>query len=131
MPTKKKRRTFRKVRCDEEHQPPGFMVPMAALAVDALPEGPEWFYELKMDGYRALIIKDRDSLQIRSRNDKDLLPMYPTVAAAARRIQAEQAVIDGEVVAVDFQGRSSFQALQHRGSHPGHSSCFTPLTFCI
>jgi ATP-dependent DNA ligase len=77
MPTKKKRTTTPGVRSDARHQSPGFIVPMAALAVDALPEGPEWSYELKMDGYRALIIKDSGSLQIRSRNDKDLLPMRP------------------------------------------------------
>ena len=50
--------------------------------------------------------------------------MYPSVAAIARRLQAEQAVIDGEIVAVDAQGRPSFQALQHRGSHPAHSIVF-------
>jgi DNA ligase D-like protein (predicted ligase) len=124
MPTKKKRTTTPGVRSDARHQSPGFIVPMAALAVDALPEGPEWSYELKMDGYRALIIKDGRSLQIRSRNDKDLLQMYPTLAAAGHLIRAEQAVIDGEVVAVDSQGRPSFQALQHRSSHPGHSIVF-------
>jgi hypothetical protein len=59
---------------------------MAAVSVEVLPEGPEWTYELKFDGYRALIIKDGASVQIRSRNDKDLMPIYPVVAAAARRV---------------------------------------------
>jgi bifunctional non-homologous end joining protein LigD len=103
---------------------PGFVIPMAALAVEALPEGPEWSYELKLDGYRALIIKDGESIKLRSRNDKDLLSMYPALAMTARRLQAEQAVIDGEIVAVDAQGRPSFQALQHRGRHPQHSLVF-------
>jgi DNA ligase D-like protein (predicted ligase) len=103
---------------------PGFITPMAALAVEALPEGPEWSYELKLDGYRALIVKDGASIRLRSRNDKDLLSMYPAVATIARRLQAEQVVIDGEIVAVDEQGRPSFQALQHRGSHPQHSIVF-------
>ena len=103
---------------------PGFVEPMAALAVETLPEGPEWSYELKLDGYRALIIKDGASIKLRSRNDKDLLAMYPAIATTARRLQAEQAVIDGEIVAVDDQGRPSFQALQHRGSHPQHSLVF-------
>ena len=97
---------------------------MAALAVKTLPEGPEWSYELKLDGYRALIIKDGASIQIRSRNDKDLMQLYPAVAAAGRRLQAEQAVVDGEIVAVDEHGRPSFQALQHRGTHPTHTIVF-------
>lgn len=102
----------------------GFVEPMAALAVEALPEGPEWSYELKLDGYRALIIKDGASIRVRSRNDKDLLSMYPALATTARRLQADQAVIDGEIVAVDEKGRPSFQALQHRGRHPQHSLVF-------
>jgi bifunctional non-homologous end joining protein LigD len=50
--------------------------------------------------------------------------MYPGVAAAALRLKADQAVVDGEIVALDVQGRPSFQALQHRGSHPDHQIVF-------
>jgi hypothetical protein len=46
--------------------------------------------------------------------------MYPRVAAASLKLNAYQAVADGEIVALDLQGRPSFQALQHRGLHPGH-----------
>ena len=123
MPTKK-RRAAQGVRSPEKTEAPHFVEPMAALSVGALPEGPEWSYELKLDGYRALIIKDGTSIRVRSRNDKDLMPMYPAVAAAGRRLQAEQAVIDGEIVAIDEQGRPSFQALQHRGTHPDHTIVF-------
>jgi bifunctional non-homologous end joining protein LigD len=123
MPTRK-RRAAQGVRSPDQCQTPAFVTPMAALLVDALPEGTEWSYELKLDGYRALIIKDGTSIRIRSRNDKDLMRMYPAVAAAGRRLQADQAVIDGEIVAVDEQGRPSFQALQHRGTHPKHSIVF-------
>jgi len=107
-----------------KRQTPAFVTPMAALPVETLPEGPEWSYELKLDGYRALIIKDGASLQIRSRNDKDLMQMYPAVAAAGRRLQVEQAVVDGEIVAVDEHGRPSFQALQHRSTHATHAIVF-------
>src|SRR5687768_3218829 len=113
MPTKKKR-AAQDVLSPRKRQTPAFVTPMAAVSVEALPEGPEWTYELKLDGYRALIIKDGASMRIRSRNDKDLMQMYPAVAAAGRRLETEQAVIDGEIVAVDKQGRPSFQALQHR-----------------
>src|SRR5688572_15907470 len=123
MPTRK-RRAAQGVRSPDKRQTPTFVTPMAALLVDVLPEGPEWSYELKLDGYRALIVKDGASIRIRSRNDKDLMQMYPAVAAAGRRLQVEQAVIDGEIVAVDKQGRPSFQALQHRSTHPNHTIVF-------
>jgi bifunctional non-homologous end joining protein LigD len=123
MPTKKKR-DAKAAPAPKKRQTPAFVTPMAALSVQALPEGSEWSYELKLDGYRALLIKDGASVQLRSRNDKDLMPMYPALTAAGRRLHAEQAVIDGEIVAVDEQGRPSFQALQHRGTHPRHSIVF-------
>jgi bifunctional non-homologous end joining protein LigD len=97
---------------------------MAARVVDTLPEGPEWLYEVKFDGYRALVIKNGDRVEIRSRNDKDLTAAYPGIAAAARRLDARQATVDGEVVAVDANGRPSFQALQHRSGHHGYTIAF-------
>jgi bifunctional non-homologous end joining protein LigD len=97
---------------------------MAARVVDTLPEGAEWLYEVKFDGYRALVIKNDDRVQIRSRNDKDLTSAYPGIAAAARRLAAQQATVDGEVVAVDAKGRPSFQALQHRSGHAGFTIVF-------
>ena len=103
---------------------PRFVEPMAARLVAALPEGPEWLYEAKLDGYRALIIKDGARVQVRSRNDKDMTRAYPSVTAGARKLGAEQAIVDGEVVAVDAQGRPSFQALQYRGVHPQHAIAF-------
>ena len=97
---------------------------MTARVVDTLPEGDDWSYELKLDGYRALIIKDGKRIQIRSRTGKDLTASYPAVSAAAARLTMAQAVLDGEIVAVDGAGRPSFQALQHRGAHPGHAIVF-------
>jgi len=97
---------------------------MAAQPVKALPEGDEWLYEPKLDGYRALLIKDGDQIRIVSRNEKDLTPMYPRVAAAGLRLDAGQAVLDGEIVALAEDGRPSFQALQHRSSHPKHRIVF-------
>jgi bifunctional non-homologous end joining protein LigD len=103
---------------------PAFVVPMAARPVKSLPEGDEWLYEPKLDGYRALLIKDGKQIRIASRNEKDLTPMYPGVAAAALRLNAEQAVLDGEIVALAEDGRPSFQALQHRSAHPQHRTVF-------
>jgi bifunctional non-homologous end joining protein LigD len=103
---------------------PAFVTPMAARAVKALPEGDEWLYEPKLDGYRALLLKDGAQICILSRNEKDLTPMYPRVAAAGLRLNAEQAVVDGEIVALAEDGRPSFQALQHRASYPKHLIVF-------
>jgi bifunctional non-homologous end joining protein LigD len=97
---------------------------MAAQIVKKLPEGDDWTYELKFDGYRALIIKTKQQVEVRSRKNKDLTRMYPALAAAGQRLNADQAIVDGEIVALDPQGRPSFQALQHRGSHPGHQIVF-------
>ena len=97
---------------------------MAAQLVKRLPDGEEWLYEVKFDGYRALLIKDGQRVGIRSRKDKKLTPMYPGIAEASLGVHAARAVIDGEIVAVDAQGRPSFQALQHRGSHQHHRIVF-------
>jgi len=60
-------------------------------------QGDEWLYEPKLAGYRALLLKDRNQVQILSRNERDLTRMYPTVTAAGSRLNARQAVIDGEI----------------------------------
>jgi len=93
---------------------------MVALPVRRLPEGDDWLYEPKWDGYRALLIKDGKDVQICSRNDKNLTAMYPRVAAAGARQTTRQMVLDGEIVAIAADGRPSFQALQHRRSHDEH-----------
>jgi bifunctional non-homologous end joining protein LigD len=103
---------------------PAFVPPMAARLTDRLPEDGRWIYEVKFDGYRAQLRKNLDEVRIRSRNDKDLTGTYPDIRAAATRLQARTALVDGEVVAVDETGHPSFQALQHRGSHQGHRVVF-------
>lgn len=108
----------------KRHAAPTFVTPMAAVAVKQLPEGEEWLYEVKLDGYRVLIIKDGSHVELQSRNHKDLTPMYPGIAAAALNLRADQAIVDGEIVALDESGRPAFQALQHRTSHPHHHIVF-------
>jgi bifunctional non-homologous end joining protein LigD len=103
---------------------PTFVIPMAPQAVKKLPEGYDWLYEPKLDGYRALLLRDGNRVQVLSRNEKDLTQMYPTVAAAGLRLKADQAVVDGEIVALSEDGRPSFQALQHRSSHQKHLIVF-------
>jgi bifunctional non-homologous end joining protein LigD len=95
---------------------------MTARIVTALPEGPDWMYEVKLDGYRALLTKHEGHVRVRSRRDRPL--EYPEVEAAAAQLKADSVVLDGEIVAVDRHGRPAFQALQHRGAYPGHAVVF-------
>jgi bifunctional non-homologous end joining protein LigD len=126
MTNQKKKRGSppKRSRSTPQRTSPAFITPMAAQVVKRLPEGDDWIYELKFDGYRALIIKDKERVELRSRKNKDLTGMYRGIAAAGLRLNADQAVVDGEIVALDAQGSPSFQALQHRGSHPAHQIVF-------
>ena len=90
----------------------------SAQVVRRLPEGDEWIYDLKFDGYRALVIQDHERVEIRSRKNKDRTRMHPRLAAAG--VSRTRSGHGAEIVALDRLGRPSFQALQHRGSHPVH-----------
>jgi bifunctional non-homologous end joining protein LigD len=92
----------------------GFVPPMLLLKTERLAEGPNWLYELKLDGYRAVAFK-RKGVALRSRNDKDFAGRYPLVVQGLASMP-DNTVIDGEIVAFGEDGRPSFNALQNFGS---------------
>jgi bifunctional non-homologous end joining protein LigD len=98
---------------------PEFVPPMVPRLVAELPEGREWLYEVKWDGYRIEALKHGEEVRLLSRRGNDLTADYPAVAEALRKIPAHSVLTDGEVVALDDEGRPSFQLLQHRSSGRG------------
>ena len=95
-----------------------FEPPMLATLVRTLPEGPEWEYELKLDGYRLEAIKNGEKVRLYSRRGNDFTKKFARIGACVSKIKEASFVLDGEVVAVDKQGRPSFQMLQNRSSLP-------------
>jgi ATP-dependent DNA ligase len=89
-----------------------FIEPMLLLRKESLPEGPNWLYEIKLDGYRALGTKSAAKVQLRSRNDNDFTRRYSDISSALRSLP-DETVVDGEVVALDEEGRPSFNLLQN------------------
>lgn len=73
-----------------------------------------WLYELKFDGIRLIAIKNAKKVQLISRNGNELAKRFPEVVEAIAALPIEECVIDGEVVALDEKGGSSFQLLQAR-----------------
>ena len=90
---------------------PEFIEPMKAKLADSPRKG-DWIYELKFDGYRALALKGGSEARLLSRNEKDLGGKFPEVMKSIARLPVDDVILDGEIVALDDKGRSSFQLLQ-------------------
>jgi len=104
-----------------------FIDPMKAKLVETPPAGDNWIYELKFDGFRVEAIKDGARVKLLSRNENDLTKKFDQVAVAVGSLPCGQCVIDGEVVALDAEGRSSFQLLQSYEMDGGN----TPLYYYV
>ena len=90
---------------------PDFIPPQLATLQDKPPDGDQWFNELKFDGYRLLCHLNGKHVRFWTRNKKDWTHKFPRLAKAMRDFPARNAILDGEVVAVDEKGRASFQKL--------------------
>ena len=91
---------------------PQFIEPMKARLVDEPPKHGDWLYELKFDGIRAMATKNDRKVSLVSRNGNKLDGRFPEIVEAVKNLPVREYVIDGEVVALDEDGRSSFQLLQ-------------------
>jgi bifunctional non-homologous end joining protein LigD len=91
---------------------------MLAKLVRELPEGADWEYELKLDGYRLQAIKDGDKVRLYSRRGNDFTRKFDKIAMWVSEIKAASVILDGEAVVVDENGRPSFQMLQNRAKLP-------------
>ena len=87
---------------------------MLATLVDKAFDGQEWLYEIKWDGYRAIAFLENGAVRLISRNQNDFTVAYPELSSVADFVKARTAILDGEIVALDEQGRPSFSLMQQR-----------------
>lgn len=109
---------------------PGFLAPQLATLVKEAPAGDQWVHELKFDGYRMICRIARGKVQFWSRNGKDWTTKFPNLVEAMKSLPAKTAILDGEIVIVDEDGRSSFQKLQ-RAMGKGVTATFVYEAFDI
>ena len=93
---------------------PSAIHPMLATSIDKPFDNPEWLFEIKWDGYRAIAFIDEGRVRLVSRNQNDLSAQFPELAGLAKFVKARRAILDGEIVALDDEGRPSFSLMQQR-----------------
>lgn len=93
---------------------PHAIYPMLATLVDEPFSNDEWLFEIKWDGYRAVAFIEDGKVRLVSRNQNEFTPEFPELQALAKAVNAKQAVLDGEIVALDEHGRPSFSLMQQR-----------------
>jgi bifunctional non-homologous end joining protein LigD len=94
---------------------PRFIEPMECQRVAKLPEGEDWIYEIKQDGYRVIAVVDGYTVLLHSISGLDYTREFPNVTFALKNLK-RKTIFDGEIVALDEQGRANFQELQNRKS---------------
>jgi len=93
---------------------------MLAESIDEPFDSSDWLFEIKWDGYRAITFIENGKARLVSRNHNDLTPRYPELRDLPQFVKAKTAILDGEAVALDEQGRASFSLMQQRtGFRPG------------
>ena len=110
------------------------LAPMEALSIAEIPEGPEWIYEPKWDGFRCIAFRDRDSVVLQSKSGKALDRYFPEIVEGLKKLAPKSFVLDGEL-AVPVKGAFSFDDLLQR-IHPAQSrvktlAAETPAIFIV
>ena len=98
----------------EKARMPEAIQPMLATLAEKPFSRPDWLFEIKWDGVRALAWIKEGKLELRSRTGRTITAQYPDLAGLPGRVHAGTAILDGEIVALDPSGRSSFELLQSR-----------------
>jgi len=94
--------------------------PMLATSVEEAFDNPAWLFEIKWDGYRAVSFIEDGGVRLVSRNQNDLTAQFPELSDLPKFVKAQRAILDGEIVALDEEGRPSFSLMQQRtGFQPG------------
>ncbi|HZQ66991.1 MAG TPA: non-homologous end-joining DNA ligase [Terriglobales bacterium] len=88
--------------------------PMLAISTDKAFNDKEWLFEIKWDGYRAVSFIENGQVRLVSRNQNDLTAQFSELKSLPSQVRAARAVLDGEVVALDEEGRASFSLMQQR-----------------
>lgn len=86
--------------------------PMEAMSVETIPDGDDWQYEPKWDGFRCLVFRDRNSVELQSKSGQSLTRYFPELVAAVAKIKAQKFVLDGEIVVPDNRVFSFDKLLQ-------------------
>ncbi len=111
--------------------------PMLATSVDDPFDDPEWLFEIKWDGYRAIAFISNGKVRLVSRNQNDLTAQYSELHNLPAFIKAKTAILDGEIVALDEAGRSSFSLMQQRtgirqgGRRVAFATAISPVLYYV
>ena len=111
------------------------VAPMLAKPGSGLPPGPDWVFEPKWDGFRSIVFRDGDEIELGSRNEKPMTRYFPELVTALRQALPPRCVVDGEIVIIGPDRRLDFGMLQNR-IHPAASRVNmlagdTPATFVV
>ena len=99
--------------------PVGFIAPCLPMRTDKLPSGGEWLHEIKHDGFRVIARKKGAQVGLYSRPGNDLTYRFPLIVETLARLRSRSCIIDGEAVACDDNGVTSFNRVRYR--HPDES----------